>query len=81
MRLDFGPRHAPIGSTSGTIALHGDLRAAAGFARDRHDLDGAVGDLRNLQLEQPLHEPLGRARENDLRSLRRLLARRARTRE
>ena len=50
-RIDFG-----------TIALHRDLRTAPGIARDRHDLDHAVGDLRNLALEKTLHESLGRAR-------------------
>ncbi len=56
----------------GTMRAHGDLRTAAGFACDRHDLDDAVRDLRNVHLEQALNEPLGGARENDLRALRRL---------
>ena len=60
--IDFGP-----------IALHRDLRAAARVARDGHDLHGPVGNLRNFQLEQPLHESLGRARKDHLRPLRRLL--------
>src|SRR5580700_10684229 len=57
----------------GTIALHRNLRSASGIPRDRHDLNGAVGDLRNFHLEQSLHQTFGRAREDYLRSLRRLL--------
>ena len=61
-RIDFGP-----------VALHRNLRTASGIARDRHDLDRAVGDFGNLELQQALHEPLGRARKNHLRPLRRFL--------
>ena len=48
----------------------GDLRSAARFAGDGLDLDRAVVDLRDLELEQPLEEALVRPRHEDLRTLR-----------
>ena len=52
--------------------MHGDLRARTRFARDRHDLDDVVLDLRHLELDQALHEAFGRAREHDERPFVRL---------
>ena len=46
---------------------HGDLRAGAGIARDRFDLDHAVVDFRHFLLEQLGHELRMRAREKNLR--------------
>ena len=40
-----------------------------GLARDRLDLDDAVDELGNLELEQALHETGVRARHDDLRAL------------
>ena len=47
----------------------GDLGAAAGLAGDRLDLDRAVVDLRDLELEQALEEALVGAADEDLRAL------------
>jgi hypothetical protein len=60
MRLDLGPRHAPIGSTSWRL-----LRTAT---FERHP----VLDLRHFELEQSLHQAFSGAREHNRRSLRRL---------
>src|SRR5918998_1628303 len=49
-----------------------DLRAVAGLARDVLDLDEAVGDLRDLELEQRLDEVRVAAGHDDARALRRL---------
>src|SRR5262249_22208614 len=38
------------------VRVHGDLRALPGFAGAGLDLDDAVGDLGNLELEQALDE-------------------------
>jgi hypothetical protein len=43
-----------------------DLRPASGLAGDRLDLDGAVVDLGNLELEQALEEALVGAADEDL---------------
>ena len=43
-----------------------------GLARDRLELDDAVDDLGDLELEQPLHQAGVRARHDDLRALGRL---------
>ena len=50
------------------VRQDGDLRARAGIARHRFDLDNAVVDLGNLLGEQPRHEFRPRARHEDLRS-------------
>ena len=49
-----------------------ELGAVTGLARDRADLDHAVDELRDLELEQPPHEPGVGARHDDLRALGRL---------
>src|SRR3954452_1105563 len=48
----------------------GDLRAVARLARDVLDLDEAVGDLRDLELEQRLDQLAVAARDDDRRALR-----------
>ena len=47
----------------------GDLRTAAGLARDRLDLDGAGVDFRNLEFEQAAQETFVGAADVDLRAL------------
>src|ERR1044071_2859923 len=37
-------------------AVHGNLRAGAGLARDAHDLHDALVDFRHFRLEQLFHE-------------------------
>ena len=44
---------------------HGNFGAVAGFAGDRLDLDGPVGDFGNLVLEEPADEIGVRPGEND----------------
>ncbi len=61
-----GPTHAPTGSTPSLVAHDGDLRAVAGLARDVLDLDEAVGDLRDLELEELLDELGVAAADDDL---------------
>src|SRR5579884_1766200 len=60
----FAGARALLMKTTGS----GDQRTATRFSSDRHDLDDVVFDLRDLELEQPLHEPFGRSREDDERS-------------
>src|SRR5688500_13650676 len=45
---------------------HGDLGARSGLARDTDDLHLAVVDLRDLELEQALHQVLVRTADHDL---------------
>src|SRR5690606_29878737 len=52
---------------------HRDLGAAADLARDRLDLDDALVDLGHLELEQARDETRIRPREDQTRTLRRLL--------
>src|SRR5439155_13330357 len=47
---------------------YGDLRPVAGFPRDGRDLDGTVGDLRDLQREQLLDQGRVRPGQGDLRT-------------
>ncbi len=72
----IGPMQAPLALTPGTVELDRDLGAVAGLARDRGDLDGAVGDLRDLEREELLHQVRVRARERDLRAAHALADRR-----
>ena len=51
------------------VRHHGDLRAVARLARDVHDLDELVGDLRHLELEQLLDQLGAAARDDDARAL------------
>jgi hypothetical protein len=53
------------------VADDRDLRAVAGLARDVLDLDEAVGDLGDLELEQRLDELGVAAADDDARPLRR----------
>ena len=77
-RLPFMPTQAPTGSTSRVAAGDGDLRAAARLAGRGLDDHDALGDLRDLHLEQ-LDEQVDRgAGEDDLRALATRGARRAR---
>ena len=63
------PTHAPTGSTLLSFDDDRDLRAVAGLAGDRLELDDPVDDLGHLELEEPLHETGVRARHDDLRAL------------
>ncbi len=54
------------------VRRDGDLRTVARLAGDGLQLDDAVDDLGDLELEQPLHEARVRARHDDLGALRRL---------
>src|SRR4029450_7879918 len=51
------------------VRLDGDLRAVAGLAGDPADLDEAVGDLGDLELEQRLGQLRRAAREGHARAL------------
>src|SRR5208282_3363220 len=71
-RLDTHALHADAGANRIHIliaALHGDLGALAGFARDGANHHGVVVDLRNFRLEQVRHQLRRGARDNHLRSL------------
>src|SRR5205085_12020521 len=50
----------------GVVGPHRDLRAVAGLAGARLDLDDAVGDLGHLELEEPLDEARVGAGHDDL---------------
>ena len=52
---------------------HGDLGAAADFAGGRADLDDVLLDLRDLELEQRLHEQRVATAQDEARALGRLL--------
>jgi hypothetical protein len=52
------------------VRLDSDLRAVTGLARDAADLDEAVGDLRDLELEQRLDQLRVAAGDDHLRPLR-----------
>src|SRR5690606_23186183 len=54
----------------GIVRPDGDLRAVTGLACARLDLDDAVGDLGDLELEEPLDEPGMGAADDDLGALR-----------
>ena len=66
------PTHAPTGSTLLSFDEHRELGAVTGLAGDGLELDDAVDDLGDLELEQPLHQTGVRARHDDLRTLGRL---------
>src|SRR5207249_10212599 len=53
---------------AGLASADRDLRARPRLARDPDDLDLAVEDLRHLVLEEPLHERLVGAADDDLRA-------------
>ena len=72
-RAPAGPDARAHGVDLGVLGGDGDLRAVAGLAGERLDLDGAVGDLGDLELEEPPHELRARAGEDDLGSARRVL--------
>ena len=65
------PTVAPTGIEPLLARGDGDLRAAAGLAGDRPDLDGAVVDLGDLELEQALQEALVRPADEQRRPARR----------
>ncbi len=67
--MPFMPTQAPTGIHILVAALHGDLGALAGFARDGANDDGVVVDLRNFGLEQVRHQLRRGARDDHLRSL------------
>src|SRR3712207_7783967 len=51
-----------------TTLFRSDLRAVAGLARDRDDLDAAVGDLGDLEGEELADQVGVGARDGDLRA-------------
>src|SRR3712207_9531233 len=51
-----------------TTLFRSDLRAVAGLARDRDDLDAAVGDLGDLEGEELADQVRVGARDGDLRA-------------
>ena len=68
--LDPGPALAdgrPDRVEALLAARDGDLRARAGLAGDRLDLDGPAVDLGDLELEEPAEEALVGAADEDLR--------------
>ena len=62
------PTVAPTGSSPSWRDDDRDLRARAGLAGDRLDLDGPAVDLGHLELEQALQEALVRPADEDLRA-------------
>lgn len=60
--------HAPFALTPGLVGLDRHLGAVARFPRDRCDLDRAVGDLGNLELEELAHQVGMGARQGDRRA-------------
>src|SRR5581483_2581819 len=59
------PDARAAGVDAGLARADGDLGARAGLASDADDLDLPVIDLRDLELEEPLHEKLVRAADDD----------------
>ena len=58
-----------LGVDPGHVGLHRDLGAVPRLAGQRRDLDGAVGDLGDLEREQLAHQVRVRPRQADLRTL------------
>ena len=58
----------PDGVDAFLFSPHGDLASRAGLPRDRYDLNGAVVYLRHLHLEEPPHQFLVGARDDELRA-------------
>ncbi len=59
---------APLALTPEVVALTAIVGAVAGLAGDGRDLDGAVGDLRDLEGEELLDQRRVAARQRDLRA-------------
>ena len=66
MRLPRTPTQAPLASTFESMLATATLRAIAGLAGERLDLDDAFGDLWDLDLEEPPDEVRVGARQDDL---------------
>ena len=66
MRVPRTPDAGPDGVDLGVVGGDGDLRAIAGLAGQGADRDDLVGDLGDLQLEEPADEVGMRAAQDDL---------------